>query len=180
MDEKSWVKSTLILVGEKVRSIDQSLNIYAGKKLAYANEIKEYLNGEPVSDSVVYETDFLITEERNSTAWKPRIVIEAKLGRVTTHDAITYSEKAFYHKKVHPYLRYGIIIGNRGNQPLPRRLFRHGAYFDFMISWVGTEPQTSELKDFLDLISMEINASRNLEEILYTSRKKTSYIYRFT
>ncbi|GAI54911.1 unnamed protein product, partial [marine sediment metagenome] len=57
--------------------------------------------------------------------------IEGKINSVTTHGAITYSQKASTHKNVHPYLRYGILLGNRKHYPLPGRLFRHGAYFDF-------------------------------------------------
>ncbi len=44
--------------------------------------------------------------------WKPRVVVEAKLGKVTTNDAITYSQKASTHRAVHPYLRYGIMLGD--------------------------------------------------------------------
>lgn len=170
MDEKTWVRETVDLVGPRLREKDGSLGMWPGRRLSYAHEILEYTSSAPVSHPVSYETDFLITEETGDDVWKPRLVIEAKLGSVTTHDAITYSEKAFNHKKVHPYLRYGIIIGDRKHHPLPGRLFRHGAYFDFMLSWVGTTPSASELNDFVDLISIEVTASRNLEEILYTSR----------
>ncbi|GAB4286004.1 MAG: hypothetical protein Kow0081_4020 [Candidatus Dojkabacteria bacterium] len=65
--------------------------------------------------------------------------IEAKINSVTTHDAITYSQKAQTHKNVHSYLRYGILIGNRKDYALPGRLFRHGQHFDFMLSWKSFE-----------------------------------------
>jgi hypothetical protein len=73
----------------------------------------------------------LIAEELEAAAqWVPRVVVEFKLGSVTTHDALTYLAKAATHKNVHPYLRYGIIIGGLDG-PVPKRLVRHGHSFVF-------------------------------------------------
>jgi len=171
MSEKAWVESIVRLVGEQIRAKDSSLLLSCGTKLSYAHEIREYPEDKLGSaHTAKYETDLLVTEKYGASVWKPRVVIEAKLGSVTTHDAITYSEKASTHKKVHPYLRYGIFIGDRKHYPLPGRLFRHGAYFDFMLSWVALDPSLSEMNLFLNLLLEEVEASRNLEEILYTSR----------
>jgi hypothetical protein len=171
-DERGWVAGIVDLLNEKLRADRQELKVWAGRRLAYANEIREYQHANPISDPVAYETDFLVTEEIGNGIWKPRVVIEAKLSKVSTHDAITYSEKAFHHKKVHPYLRYGIIIGDRKHYPLPGRLFRHGAYFDFMLSWVEKTPTETEQNVLLNLILVEVDASRDLEHILFTSRKR--------
>jgi hypothetical protein len=142
-----------------------------GMKLSYAFEILTYSDITPMKTfHIDYETDILIYEKFGSKEWKPRIVIEGKLGRVTTHDAITYSQKALTHKNVHPYLRYGIILGNRKHNPLPGRLLRHGAYFDFMISWRGIEPTYLEMDWLINLIVEEVESSRNLDEILFNSR----------
>lgn len=144
MTEKAWVESTMSLISERMRAADSSLRLYCGSKLSYAHEIREYTGKEPsLQNTVEYETDVLITEVIADNVWKPRVVIEAKL-KVHTHDAITYSEKAATHKRVHPYLRYGILIGDRKHYPLPGRLFRHGAYFDFMLSWTAMMPSQSE------------------------------------
>ena len=178
MNERAWVASTISLISERMGDADASLRISCGSKLSYAHEIREYIgNALTLQNTVAYETDVLITEETSENVWKPRVVIEAKLGKVSTHDAITYSEKASTHKKVHPYLRYGILIGDRKHYPLPGRLFRHGAYFDFMLSWVGMTPSESELGILSSLILEEVKASRDLEDILYTSRKpdRTKY-----
>lgn len=121
----------------------------------------------------------LVREVNNKGLWKPRIVIEAKLYRITTHDAITYSQKAMTHKQVHPYLRYGIMVGNRKNYPLPGRLFRHGAHFDFMLSWVGIEPTDNEITSLVKVIKDEVKASQDLEEIIYRSRSKNREHYTF-
>jgi hypothetical protein len=176
--EKAWVASTMGPIRERLQEADSALRLSCGSKLSYAHEIREYTGKEPsLTNTVAYETDVLITEGVAENVWKPRVVIEAKLGKVTTHDAITYSEKAATHKKVHPYLRYGILIGDRKHYPLPGRFFRHGAYFDFMLSWTSLMPSQSELKLFLSLISSEVQASRDLEEILYASRSRSRRRY---
>lgn len=108
----------------------------------------------------------------DDTNWKPRVVIETKLKSVTTHDAITYSQKAQAHKNVHPYLRYGILIGNRESSPLPGRLFRHGQNFDFMLSWKTLHADKHEMKRLIEIINMEIQSSKTLDEILFNSRSK--------
>ena len=69
-------------------------------------------------------------------------------------------------------MRYGILIGNRKHFPLPGRLFRHGAHFDFMLSWVGYEPTDIELEVFVELIKDEIKYSQQLEEMIFHSRSR--------
>ena len=63
-----------------------------------------YFENEPEQENYIgYETDILIFEKFDKKRWKPRIIIETKINSVTTHDAITYSQKAQTHKYVHPY-----------------------------------------------------------------------------
>ena len=64
------------------------------------------------------------------------------------------------------------MLGNRRNYPLPGRLYRHGAQFDFMISFQACIPSKSEMTAFTSLLRAEIKASRTLERILYESRKR--------
>jgi len=90
---------------------------------------------------------------------------------MTTHDAITYSRKAEMHKNVIPFLRYGIMLGNRKTYPLPGRLYRHGDQFDFMFSFVGTEPEEHEWSAFVETVQREVRYSETLEEMLHESRK---------
>jgi hypothetical protein len=73
---------------------------------------------------------------------------------------------------VHPYLRYGIMLGDRKHYPLPGRLYRHGAQFDFMMSFRGVEPDESEMAVFFEVLQAEVAASRTLEKILYENRRK--------
>lgn len=137
MNEKDWVKSIIGDIEKEIQQSDNTISIVDGHRLSYANEVLTYGkdNKHEKQHSIGYENDILVYEQSDQKIWKPRVIIEAKLCRVTTHDAITYSQKAQAHKYVHPFLRYGILIGKRENHPLPGRLFRHGQYFDFMLSW---------------------------------------------
>tara|TARA_R110002072_G_scaffold171004_2_gene324724 strand:- start:174 stop:647 length:474 start_codon:yes stop_codon:yes gene_type:complete len=146
-------------------------------RLMYANEIREYSSGDPVYNEMTYQTDILVYEEVGGAIHKPRVVIETKVESITTHDAITYSQKAATHKAVHPYLRYGIFLGKRDHYPLPGRLFRHGAQFDFMLSWSGYESSKEEWKALVGIIEAEVTASRNLEEMIFNSRSKQRKSY---
>ena len=167
MKETEWAK----LVAAKLDKALSGYSVEAGKKLIYANEIVEYGEDATSYNEMAYETDILVFES-NSGSWKPRVVIEIKIDSVTTHDSITYSQKSATHKYVHPYLRYGIFLGHRGHHPLPGRLFRHGAHFDFMLSWKGYEPEDREWKTLLSIVKKEIKASHQLEEMIFNSRSK--------
>ena len=178
MNEIEWAKSVQELINAQLEKRDSSLSVKQGAQLPYASEIKSY-QGEMAfaRDMVSYETDLLVVESIGDEIWKPRVVIETKIAKVTTHDAITYSEKAFNHKRVHPYLRYGILLGARKHYPLPGRLFRHGLYFDFMLSWSGEIATVQENKDLIEILVNEVAASRCLEEMLYNSRSSTRKRY---
>ena len=121
----------------------QACSIEVGRKIPYGYEIRSYDKAGPNSNVNQYETDLVILDG-SKHSWKPRVIVEAKKRSVSTHAAITYSQKALSHKTVHPYLRYGIMLGDRQHYPLPGRLYRHGAHFDFMISFAGTQPKKGD------------------------------------
>ena len=167
MTEKDWVKSIIGDIEKKLRQSDNSLLVVAGHRLSYTNEVLTYGNDNKPSGtkSAGYETDILINEQLDEKSWRPRIVIETKLGSVTTHDAITYSQKAQTHKYVHPFLRYGILLAKRDNHPLPGRLFRHGQHFDFMLSWKSEQADKAEMNKLIEILKDEIQASRTLDAV---------------
>ena len=178
MTEREWVKTLISRIENSLREKVDTIRVTEGFRLPYSSEIKEYSGNDPLEfNQVGYETDILVYEQFSTRNWKPRIIIETKINRVTTHDAITYSQKAQTHKNVHPYLRYGILIGNRKNYPLPGRLFRHGQHFDFMQSWKKFEPDKSEWCNLIEILENEIAASKILEEILFNSRSRTREKY---
>lgn len=174
MGEVEWVKKFAPAVEAKIHSKDSSLSVFTGKRLPYAYEIHSYLDdGNKDQDFMAYETDLLITEKLPNNKWIPRVIVEAKCrGSITTHDVITYSHKALTHRQVHPYLRYGILIGERKEHPLPGRLFRHGTQFDFMISWKGIKATRIEMSNFIEILIKEVQASRMMQKIIFESRKK--------
>jgi len=178
MNETDWAESVQEFMSAQFERSHPTLSVCQGTQLPYASEITLYKNISPLKrKEISYETDLLVIENIDEETWKPRVVIETKFAKVTTHDAITYSEKAFTHKRVHPYLRYGILLGNRKHFPLPGRLFRHGAYFDFMLSWAWETATVQEKQDLLEVLLDEVIASQNLEEILYNSRSSNRKRY---
>jgi hypothetical protein len=183
MNEKEWVKTIVHRMETSLHEFDNNLRVIDGLRLPYSNEILSYIDNVPEKQNFIgYETDILIFEQLNEKEWKPRIIIETKINSVTTHDAITYSQKSQTHKNVHPYLRYGILIGNMENKSLPGRLFRHGQHFDFMQSWERFKPKDKEWSMLIKVLKMEYEASLTLEEIIFNSRsrnrKKYSLLHR--
>ena len=172
MRETEWVEFVADAVRGGIAGSDQSLKIETQLKLPYGYEIRAYRQErEPESEAIEFATDFIVVENLDG-GWKPRVVVEAKVGSVTTHDAITYSQKAANHRAVFPYLRYGIMIGNRQHYPLPGRLYRHGTQFDFMISFQRYEPSPREIAAFRGVLMAEVEASQALERMIYESRRR--------
>ena len=171
--EREWVDALVPRLQEALRSIvSAGICVESGKRLVYAHEITKY-QGEGTADSPrssSYQTDLLVFDSLDNGCWIPRIVIECKLGGVTTHDALIYNAKAATHKQVHPYLRYGILVGDYGADCVPVRLFRHGPHFDFMITWASHEPGKSQWDDLIGLLGQEVEASRKLQRLLGENR----------
>lgn len=172
MRETEWVELVAKTVRPELTAVDQSLDVQTQVKIPYGHEIRAYdKDQKPETEVIEFATDFIVVEGTDG-GWKPRIVVEAKVDSVTTHDAITYSQKAANHKSVFPYLRYGIMLGNRQHYPLPGRLYRHGTQFDFMISFRKYEPTVKELEAFRDVLLEEVRASQALEKMIYESRRR--------
>ena len=178
MKENDWTKE----ICEILRAQNLGENIYVDvlKKIPYAFEISSFSEDWGIApdafDETVFETD-MVVYEKNGSKIVPRVIVESKVGTVTTHDAITYSQKAMYHKNVIPFVRYGIMLGARETYPLPGRLFRHGTNFDFLFSFVDYAPTTKEQNAFVDMIKKEIEYSRKIEEILTNSRSRNRKRY---
>jgi hypothetical protein len=174
--ETEWVSKELYRFKEACAawSADVSVRVECGRALPYLNEILRYdRSGQAETDQSAYETDLLIFDEHADQSWIPRVIIECKLGSVTTHDALTYSAKAATHKHVHPYLRYGILLGKWGRYPLPPRLVRHGTFFDFMATWIESTPDEWEWDQMRNILSQEIKASRYLQRLQADRRTKS-------
>ncbi len=174
MTEKEWVGGVLQKLQSNMRPHFRNIQIAEGKRLTFANEVLGYSsNVEPaLRNEVMHESDILLLEMRDENFWIPRVVIDIKLGSISTQDALICNHKAQTHKMVHPFLRYGLLIGNRQLFPLPARLFRMAQHFDFMISWKGLESEDNELQKTINILRSEVAASRRLEEILFKEGTK--------
>jgi len=172
MNEAEWMDIVCDgLNGALVRTYpDGRVQASSRKRLPYRFEISSYDRQDNPSRTqpTSYQTDLLIFEVAADGSWTPRVVVEGKLGSVTTHDALTYSAKAATHVQVHPYLRYGILIGSLPSIPL--RLFRHGAHFDFMLAWKGERPENDEQQHFESIMIEEVAASRLLQQFVESNR----------
>ena len=186
MNEKMWVNGLVPRLASELDGFEPSeikIAVSDGSKLAYSYVIHEYDKagtGKPIFSK--YETDLLVCDTFADGRWIPRVVVECKRGRISTHDALTYSSKAATHKQVHPYVRYGFLAGERGHYAIPVRLVKHGAYFDFLATWSAADPTQTEWREFCRIMKEEINASRAMQELLKThrssARKKYSILHR--
>ena len=170
MHEQEWVERIARAIQGRLRV--KHARVETRLRLAYGHEIAKYTDPGADATPVYYQTDMAVVEDIGDGHWLPRLVVEAKIKSINTHDAITYSRKAAAHRAVHPYLRYGVMLGMRGNKPLPGRLYRHGTGFDFLFSFARSKPDESELNEFVKIIRSEFRASETLQKIIYESRRR--------
>lgn len=117
-----------------------------------------------------FEQDILIFNDSTDshTSVIPRVVLEIKVGSVTTHDVIVYSEKADRIRRVYPYVRYGFILG--GMISIPGRVLRLGQRFDF-VATISEQLSESEVAEFGELLREEATASIKMTELLFARSK---------
>ncbi len=140
--------------------------------------------GEPVrGGGTGFEQDILVFEEvertrPHDTRIVPRVIAEVKLERVTTHDAITYSEKARRIRTIYPFVRYGLILGQMDK--IPGRVLRLGQEFDFItvMSAPPTDAPPTEIEMIRKLFAEEVQASKDLGAILSGKKKVTALLRR--
>ena len=83
---------------------------------------------------------------------------------ISAHDFLTYSAKAARHKRIYPYLRYGMLASSE--KAIPGRAFTHNESLDFFLAVAGM-PDSDFKTLFAELIQAEVAASRLLENIAY-------------
>jgi hypothetical protein len=167
MNEREWVETVKTDIEASLAG--KGITVQTGYRLPYAREVFSYQSNsnEPaLEQSHRYQTDLLISEQLAGTDdWAPRVVVEFKLGSVTSHDALTYSAKAATHKTVHPYLRYGIVIGGFQG-PVPQRLMRHGQQFDFMVTLASRVLTPEDRERLVSLLSDELKAAQTMSKLV--------------
>lgn len=129
-------------------TIDNNLNVTVDPK-------------KPLRGQSAFQTDLCVFEKRDGIIL-PRVVIECK-SKITTHDVITYSNKARRHKQVYPYLRYGMISFQISR--IPKRFLVHNEGLDFYLT-VGQ--YSGQLETVLEkLLNEELQMSRVLESAIF-------------
>ncbi len=116
-------------------------------------------------DILVFEEAPLSAEAPGAirTSIVPRVIAEVKLGGVTTHAVITYSEKARRIRAIYPFARYGLILG--GVSKVPGRVLRLGQEFDFIVV-LNNPPEESEIGALSDLLQEECQTSKDVARML--------------
>lgn len=147
------------------------LSIERSRPLLYELKVSDMLEvmqpaqvKKPKRGSSAFETDLCVFEEVAEGVHIPRVVIEFKTG-ITTHDILTYSAKAERHKRIYPYLRYGMLASSE--KAIPGRAFTHNESLDFFFAAkdLDTEQFATE---FASLLAAEVQASKLLQAISYS------------
>ncbi|MFZ4552442.1 MAG: hypothetical protein ACOYNB_11520 [Aquabacterium sp.] len=151
-------------------NLKHPLSIARSRPLLYELKVSDMLEvmqpsqvKKPKRGSSAFETDLCVFEEVAEGVHIPRVVIEFKTG-ITTHDILTYSAKAERHKRIYPYLRYGMLSSSE--KSIPGRAFTHNESLDFFFAVNGLEHEQFE-SEFLSLLDAEIQASKLLQAISY-------------
>lgn len=146
------------------------------ERIPYSVSINNYSKNNANIDVKRYEVDLLIKEKKDSYSI-PRLIIESKYGKITTHDAITYSNKAKAHKELYNGLRYGLMIGNSEEKGITPRIVNHGSNFDFMFVFQNETPTKQEWETFVNVIKRNLDISNKLENMVIDKGKKDRKIY---
>ncbi len=165
-------ESSFVAIAQSVAQeiLHPPLRVARGAPLLYeitVNNCLEVMKQEQVRNpkrgASAFQTDLCIFEDKTPEISIPRVVIEFKT-KITTHEVLTYSTKATKHKKIYPYLRYGVLAS--GERMVPGRVFTHNEGLDFFASVAGLGD--AELKSFLtSLLALEVESSRCLEDIAF-------------
>jgi hypothetical protein len=119
----------------------------------------------PMRGQSAFQTDLCIFKKKGGVLL-PKVVVEFK-SSISTHDVITYSDKAKRHKQIYPYLRYGLI--SYDIHQIPKRFFIHNEGLDFCLALAD---YMNNLEAVLrSLIGEEVRISDILEETIFGDKK---------
>lgn len=117
-----------------------------------------------------YAVDVLIYRELANGEKIPLVVIEGKIKGYSTHDVITYSEKARTHKSVFPHLQYGFIVLDACDQDfMPLRYHLHSG-FDFEEIFPNAENATKHserINSFVSQLSDQIKLAEKKHQTFF-------------
>ncbi len=169
-DEKTWMGGLVSLISDHLGTVyapgDVAMHVESEVNLAAGYQILDYAEKSARHSVLFHKTDLLIREEGPGGKWTPRVAMECKYGELNSKEALAYNARAEQFKSVHPYLRYGLLIGGYDGLSLPVRVLKNGANFDFIIAWEGPEPRGLTKERLGAIIVAEIDASRVLSSLL--------------
>lgn len=146
------------------------------EKVPYSIFINSYSENNADFNIMRYEVDLIIKEKRGNQSI-PKLIVESKYRKITTHDTITYNNKAKAHKDLYSGLRYGLMIGNSNEKGVSPRIIQHGNEFDFMMVFQNDEPTEKEWNTFVEVVKKNLIISNKLENIITDRRKKDKVRY---
>jgi Txe/YoeB family toxin of Txe-Axe toxin-antitoxin module len=157
------------------------------KKLEVGTEKSvRYLKDEisPTRGGNAFNVDILIflkkTENRKNDDEIPFVVIEVKGSKkITTDEIIIYSGKAERHKRLYPWLRYGIIWNSTEEPNIPFRFFKNNENLDFAynINEISKNKMNDRIKKFYsEILKDQVEIAIKLYEI-FENESKDMEIY---
>ena len=109
-----------------------------------------------------FETDILIHEKRSDNITIPLVVVELKT-KVRTHDVIVYGVKAERHRSIYPWLRYGMLFGDKN---IPPRFMLHGKAIDFAYAFDGEQPSKKEWSEIAAMIRTQVWVAHTIRDLI--------------
>jgi len=164
----------------KIDDSPKKLEVGTEKRVRYLIDEKPPKRGENA-----FNVDILIslknTENKKNDDKIPKddeipfVVIEIKGSKkITTDEIITYSGKAERHKRVYPWLRYGMIWNSTEESNIPFRFFKNNENFDFAynINTISKNKMNDRIKKFYsEILKDQIEIAIKLYEIFKKESK---------
>ena len=172
--ENKWTLSISELLKKELDN--NKYEVVCFERVPYSVYINGYSDNKEDIELMKYEVDLLIKEKRDNYSI-PRMIIESKYRKITTHDVITYSNKAKCHKNLYNGLRYGLMIGNSIEKNVSSRIVNHGDNFDFIFIFENEKPNEKEWNVFVDIIKRNLESADKLESIINERRKRDKKRY---
>jgi lysyl-tRNA synthetase class I len=105
----------------------------------------------------------------------PFVVIEVKGSKkITTDEIIIYSGKAERHRRLYPWLRYGIIWNSTKEPNIPFRFFKNNENLDFAynINEISKNKMNNKIKKFFsEILKDQVEIAIKMYEIFKKESK---------
>lgn len=170
--EQYMVKQFIDLIRPQVESLGYKITTQAS--LPYTN-FCDRIDGNNKSidygkGKKSYAVDILVYRELDNDEKIPLVIVEGKIKGYSTHDVITYSEKARAHKSVFPHVQYGFIVLDAVDRNfMPLRYYLHSG-FDFEDIFPNTEndaDHNNRINSFVEQLGEQIKIAEKKHQIFF-------------